>query len=140
VIVVDASVWVSRLVPQDVYHVSSRRWLEQYLAGGGRLIEPILLLAEVAGAVARRTGQADLAHQAVRNLIRLRALRIVPIDHRLGRLAAELAADLSLRGADATYVAISQYLNTPLVTWNGDQQAKADKAIKIYTPDTLGLN
>jgi predicted nucleic acid-binding protein len=140
VIVVDASVWVSRLVPQDVYHVSSRRWLEQYTAGGGRSVAPVLLLAEVAGAIARRTGQTDLAHQAVNDLFRLRALRIVPIDRRLGRLAAQLAADLSLRGADATYVAIAQYLNIPLITWDGDQQAKAGKTIKVYTPDTLSLS
>ncbi len=30
-IVVDASVWVSRLVPQDVHHELTRQWLERYI-------------------------------------------------------------------------------------------------------------
>lgn len=138
-IVVDASVWVSRLVPQDVHHVSSRQWFEQYTAGGDRLVVPILLLAEVAGAIARRTGQPDLAHRAVNHLLRLRALRIVPVDRRLGRDAAQLAADLKLRGADATYVAIARRLNIPLITWDEDQQARAEQTITVYTPDTYSV-
>jgi predicted nucleic acid-binding protein len=28
-VVVDASVWVSRLVPQDAHHEASKRWLEE---------------------------------------------------------------------------------------------------------------
>ena len=35
--VVDASVWVSRLVPQDVHHEASRGWLAHHLARGGDL-------------------------------------------------------------------------------------------------------
>ena len=51
--VVDASVWVGRLVPQDAHFEASRRWLEAVVARGGRLISPILLLSEVSGAIAR---------------------------------------------------------------------------------------
>ena len=75
VTVVDASVWVSRLVPQDVHHAASRRWLEEQAAGGDLLISPTLLLAEVAGALSRRMGQSELAHQAVQMLLRLTELR-----------------------------------------------------------------
>lgn len=47
--VVDASVWMSRLVPQDVYHGVSCRWLEVQAAAGDRLVAPVLLLTEVVG-------------------------------------------------------------------------------------------
>ena len=59
--VVDASVWVSRLVPQDIHHAASQRWLEEQAAGGDL----------VAGAISRRTGRGELAHQAVQVLLRL---------------------------------------------------------------------
>ena len=49
--VVDASVWVSRLVPQDAHHATSRQWLERQLMEGALLIAPVLVLAEVAGAL-----------------------------------------------------------------------------------------
>ena len=91
--VVDASVWVSRLIPQDRHHPASRRWFEEQAAGGDLVISPTLLLAEVTGAVARRTGHSELALQAVRTLLRLTELRLVPLDSRLGHLAAQLAAE-----------------------------------------------
>jgi len=69
--VVDASVWVSRLVSLDIHHTLSRQWLEEQIAGGGQLVSPVLLLSEVAGAISRRTGEPVLAWQAVESLLRL---------------------------------------------------------------------
>lgn len=46
--VVDASVVVSRLVPHDVHHEASRRWLARHVAGGGLVIAPALLNDESA--------------------------------------------------------------------------------------------
>lgn len=130
--VVDASVWVSRLVPQDVHHPASRRWLE---AHADPLIAPILLLAEVAGAIARRTGAPELGRQAVETLTQLPNLRLVPLDPRLGLETARLAADLQLRGADAAYVAVAYHLHLPLVTWDREQADRAGPLIAVYTPD-----
>jgi len=138
VTVVDASVWVSRLVPQDVHHAASRRWLEEQAAGGDLVISPTLLLAEVAGAVSRRTGHAQLAHQAVQMLLRLTELRLVPLDGRLGRSAAQLAAEIGLRGADAVYLATAHHLNVPLVTWDREQQARADRLVAVQAPGRRG--
>ena len=134
--VVDASVWVSRLVPPDVHHAASRRWMARHTADGGVLVAPVLLLPETAGAISRRTGTPELAHRAVNRLLRLRSLRLVPVDGRLAEAAARLAADLGLRGADAVYVATAQLLNIPLVTWDSDQQARAARVIAAHTPAT----
>jgi len=38
--VVDASVVVSRLVPHDVHHEASRRWLTRHVTEGGLVIAP----------------------------------------------------------------------------------------------------
>lgn len=134
--VIDASVWVSRLVPQDRFHATSRRWLAAHAAAGGLLVSPILLPAEATGAVSRRTGDPRLAHRVLETLMRVPALRIIPIDARLGRAAAELAADLGLRGADAFYVAATRALGLPLITWDEDQRQRAERVIAAFTPDT----
>jgi predicted nucleic acid-binding protein len=132
---VDASVWVARLVPRDVHHDASRLWLEAYVARGGSLISPILLLAEVAGAIARRTGDADLGTRAVEQILRVPKIGLVPTDPRLGKLAAQLAADLGLRGADAAYVGLAYHLSVPLVTWDPQQQERASLLVVVHTPD-----
>jgi predicted nucleic acid-binding protein len=102
--IVDASVWVSRLVSLDVHQALSRQWLEQQMAEAAHLVSPVLLLSEVAGAISRRTGDPALARQAINNLLRLPALRIVPIDHHLGSDSAYLAADLGLRKNSSLYL------------------------------------
>lgn len=135
-VVVDASVWVSRLVPQDIHHTASRRWLTAFMERGGSIIAPILLLPEIAGAISRRTGAPNLARQAVEDLQRLPALRLVAVDQRLGQAASRLAADHGLRGADATYAATAEQLNVPLVTWDNEHVQKVGKHIQVRTPDT----
>jgi predicted nucleic acid-binding protein len=134
--VVDASVWVSRLVPQDKHHAASRLWLETFLAQEGRVAAPALLLPEIAGAISRRTGKPKLAHVAVGQLQRLTALRLVRLDRRLAESAARLAGDLSLRGADAVYVAIAHQLKIPLLTWDEEQHTRASPLIVVATPET----
>lgn len=132
--VVDASVWVSRLVPHDVHHVTSRAWLETHVTGGGLIVGPTLLLTEVAGAISRRTGMPRLAKRAIETLLRLDSLRLVPVDGELALAAARMAGDLSLRGADAVYVATAHHVNMPLVTWDVDQRERAARIITVLTP------
>jgi len=132
--VVDASVWVSRLVPQDIHYAVSRRWLAEQLANGELIIAPMILLAEIAAAVSRRTGDSDLAWRVILTLHQLPALRLVPIDVRLGQEAARLAAELRLRGADALYVAVAHALQLPLVTWDREQRERAAQLISVMEP------
>ena len=136
-VVVDASVWVSRLVPDDVNHIVSKQWLEQYSVGDGRLLAPGLLLVEVAAAVSRRTGKINLARAAARRIQRLPELKLVAMDNHLISQATEIAADFGLRGADAIYVAVARHLKVPLVTWDRDQKDRSEKVIAVYTPDSL---
>jgi predicted nucleic acid-binding protein len=86
--VVDASVWVSVFVPQDVNHRASRRWLERYVDGGGIVVEPALLLAEVTGAIARRTDRPALAQRTLLRIMAFPTLRLLSVDRQLGQAAA----------------------------------------------------
>jgi len=138
-VVVDASVWVSRFISGDVNHGASRHWLDRYVAGGGQLAAPVLLLLEVAGAIARRTGHAALAHQAVLYLETFAPLRIIGLNAHLGTRAARLAADLRLRGADAAYVALAAQLGIPLVTWDAEQQTRSSPTVMTRTPASASV-
>ena len=133
-IVVDASVWVSSLIAQDVNHHLSRAWLDQYTLSGGFVAAPLLLLAEVAGAVSRRLGSPQHGEQAADRLRRTSGLRLVSGDLAFGQMAARLAARLRIRGADATYVAVAYVLNVPLVTWDRDQHQRAASVVSVQTP------
>jgi len=130
-VVVDASVWVSRLVPIDVFHKASVAWFENQRSLGITFLSPSLLLVETAGAISRRTGNARLSHIALERLQKLPALRLINMDYTLIHSAAELAAELKLRGADAIYVAVAARLECPLATLDIEQRTKASKIISV---------
>ena len=135
-VVVDASVWVSRLVTDDVFHTASRTWLIHHAQDGGRWVAPALMPAEVVGAISRRTGKPELANRALKHLLLpgLRGLRLVALDRRLGKAAAQLAASAGLRGADAVYAALAQHLSIPLVTWDEETGQRAGALLTVMQP------
>jgi predicted nucleic acid-binding protein len=130
-VVIDASIWVSRLVPQDEHHVRCQKWLTAQRAAGVTLVSPSLLLPEVAGAISRRTGDPKLAERAVQNLQALPGLRFVEMNQTVIQISAQLAATYGLRGADSIYAAVARHLNIPLATLDADQRSKAAKAVQI---------
>ncbi len=135
-VVVDASVFVSRLLLEDTHHDATRTWFDRCTEDGALFVVPALLPAEVAGAIARRTHDGPRARQATERVLQLPTLRLVTLDRRMGERAARLAADLGLRGADATYVAVAQHLALPLVTWDRDQRDRSGGVISAVAPST----
>ncbi len=132
--VVDASVWVSSLTPGEVHHSASQQWFAAYLAASGRVVAPTLLLVEVAGAIGRQSGDRILGQQALNLVLRLPVLHLVTLHRQLGISAAQLAADLHLCGADAVSVAVGEYLDVPLITWDREQLTRAAGRIAVRTP------
>jgi len=131
-IVVDASVWVSRLVPKDVFHQIVKAWMEKQRSEGVIFLSPALLLPEVAEAISRYTGEKRLARNSIDSLMRLPGLRLVEMDQSMVQEAARLAADLGVRGADSFYVAVAARLNLPLATLDEDQKTRAGSLINIH--------
>jgi len=128
--VLDASVWVARLVSQDAFHQAAKAWMAGQRKEGGQFVSPSLLLAEVAGAISRRTDPA-FGRRALGQLNQLPGLRIVEMNHELLQAAAELAADLGLRGADSVYAAVAKRLELPLLTFDLEQKERAASAVRI---------
>jgi predicted nucleic acid-binding protein len=135
-VVVDASVWVSRLIPSDVNYDASYLWMEQYKITKKLIVSPAILLIEVAAAISRQTGNSNLAKEAVAKLSDLSMIRIIPLDNTLIHLSVDIAAKLQLRAADAIYVAVAKQLSVPLVSWDKEQLRKASSLLTTYTPET----
>lgn len=135
--VVDASVWVSRFLPADVLHDPSYRWLGEQVAQGEPVAAPLLVLAEVAGAVARRAGLSELGVHAASLMQHLPNARLVAVDTELAQLGAQLAAELRLRGADALYVALARRLSIPLVTWDQEQRERGRPLVAVLNPQDI---
>jgi predicted nucleic acid-binding protein len=133
-VVADASVWISYFHAPDALHAPTRAWFGAWLVQRNRVIAPALLLPEVGGGIARRSGQAVLGHRAV-TMLRTRArIDIVDLDRALAEDAARLAVALGIRGADAVYVALAQRLSLPLVTWDQEQLTRGAAVVQTRTP------
>lgn len=134
-IVTDASVWVSRFLPEDSFHQASRAWLIETATAGVALVAPTIVLAEVSGSIARRTGNEQLGYQIVQQIRQLPTLQLITVDDTLGQLAAQVASSYRLRGADAVYLAVAQRLQIPLVSWDREQLDRAAALVTTYQPD-----
>ncbi len=135
--VTDASVWVGYFLPHDKHHAATVAWMEAVTEAGEALAVPTLLLPELAGAIARRSGSAELGTEAARQVLGWPLLEVVPQDDALIALATELAAGLPLRGADSIYVAAARLLDRPLITWDEEQLSRGGRIITAYPPDRL---
>lgn len=133
--VIDASVWVSRFLSEDKFHEASRLWLEKTAGAGLLLIAPTSMLAEVAGAIARRTGSSQLGYQIAQHIRQVPSLTLVTISAELGEFAAEVASTYRLRGGDALYVAVASQLQVPLVSWDQEQIARVAGFISVSSPE-----
>ena len=137
IVVVDASVWVSAILIADAFYTESSRWFWAFHEHGGRVAAPITLVAEVAGAIARRSGRSDIAYEYALDIQTDPRVRLYSVDAALGDAAAQLAAHLPLKMADAVYVALAQGLGTPLVTRDREQLARGSTVIQTMTPEEM---
>ena len=135
--VVDASPWVGRFVSTDKIHRQSYDWLLDRLNNLDVLVMPILALAEIGGAVARRNRSEVNGIDAVEMVRILPNVELVDLDPQLGLASAAVAARLGLKGADAVYVAVASQYGLPLVTWDDEQLRRGANVVRTATPAEL---
>lgn len=130
-IVLDASVWVSRLVESDEFHVPVKNWMNSQREQDAMFVSPSLLLAEVGGVISRVTGKPELGLSAIERIENLPDVRIVEMDKALMDNASRIAAKFGLRGADSVYVAVASTLKIPLFTFDVDQRERGSKLVEL---------
>lgn len=133
-VVVDASVWVSRLVAQDSNHMAAVGWVNRHIRAGGTFVSPVLLAIKVAGAVRRRTGSSADFSSAVDALYTFGAMSLVSMDQALIAEATQLSSQPGLRGPDAVYVAVAKQLALPIVSFDTEQLTLPAHLIQTIRP------
>ena len=128
----DASIWVARFWADDPRHNDALVWITNVILGEAQIFAPMILLAEVAGSVARRAGddyEGQMAMKALEDLSDRGALCIRDVDWELGAASADIAARIRLRGMDAIYAATAVATNSTLVTLDNEQRERASQII-----------
>jgi predicted nucleic acid-binding protein len=134
VYVIDASVHVADARPQEPHHAEARALLARVAAQNLPVLLPEIVLAEIAAAVSRGTDQIALAQRLVATLRRVPQFEFVPIEHTLGDLAAEIAAQYQIRGCDAVYVALAEQRNVTLISLDHRQLERVPAHIVAQSP------
>ncbi len=85
---VDASVFLNAFIPYEEGHDDCQRLLSSMQDAAAPIVVPTVLLPEVAAAIARGRGDADLALRFSKALSRLPHLVLVALDQTLAQQAA----------------------------------------------------
>ena len=132
--VIDASFWVAIFVEDDAHYTEASDFLELALELKEAFHVPALALAEVGGAIARKTGDREAAEIAVQYLVSQPWIAIHHGSEPLSRGAARVAVECMLRGADATYVALAGHVGVPLITLDKELYQRAPPVARVLTP------
>ncbi len=132
--VLDASVWVAALIKKEQHHAESALFLSRLVRDRRAASAPVLVLAEVAGAIARQSRDSARAETGIRFMLAQDWLSIHSVSESQGEAAAAIAARQFLRGADAVYAALARRLGTPLVTWDKELLERAAAVVPTLTP------
>lgn len=133
-LVVDSSVAIKWLKPQDEMHVNeARALLEEHKDGRALLVAPSLLLLEVMNALRSHQATAEQMNRAVDLLLGLH-IELVEPDAELLKTATGIAVGHSLTVYDALFAALAASRGCELVT--ADKKLIASGACRVSRLDT----
>ena len=130
----DANIFVRDADPRDPDHRTCRELLERLAITSTPLAMPLLVLAEVAGALSREFRDPLRARIFIDLLTLLPNVTFVVLDAGLAQEAAYLAADRAIRGADAVYVAVARRYDCALISLDREQRERAALIVRTLTP------
>jgi predicted nucleic acid-binding protein len=113
-VVLDASVFVSAISPQERHHAEARAMFDS-IPDDTPFLVPSVFRLEVVAALARR-GEAAPLLDSVDALVRGPRFHSFPIDSNLLNLAVQMGRHARLRAYDAVYCALAVLQSAPLFT------------------------
>ncbi len=133
-IVLDASVAVAAVRPNEPDHPAARVRVDSILTGQDTLVVPALFPIEVTAALARRAGwpYAKIAAYVARLLAP--PCRVVTIGTRRAHAASQLAATTRLRAADAVYVWVASHEGLLLVSSDDEILQRGAAVCQVQRP------
>ena len=133
-IVIDASVWLSAILPADVHYQYTVPWKHRVEVSGEPIAVPAHFPAEVAGVLSRTGSDHSFIADTLDQIGSERLFTIYPISAAFGRLCAEMASLAAVRGSDAIYLALAQFLDVPMLTWDKQQRERGAMFCRTMTP------
>lgn len=132
--IVDASVVVAYLNPNDVHHGRAWAWFRGLVIDEHSLTAPMILLPEVASGLQRASIDRESIFEGMQLLVGERKVDLVAVTRTVAHRAAELVAELDLRGCDAVYVALAELRGEPLISLDRRQVKQARAVIEAREP------
>ncbi len=130
--VLDASVAVASLRPNEPLHAASVAYLSPLLKGIDSIVVPVIFRIEVASALARAGFTPAQVDRFVSGL--LAHATLVTIGPKRARRIQALSVATRLRAADAIYVWLAETENLPLVTADHEVHQRAAARCRVVGP------
>jgi len=131
---VDTSVWVNSFDQRELGYATSRQVLQQLALQRLPIFVPHLLLVEVAGAISRTRHDVSQAQAFAIALRQLPNVTFMALDESLAIQALTLAAQHSLRGADAVYAAVALQASCTLISLDNEHLTRLKNVLTVQTP------
>lgn len=132
---IDASVFVNAFNPHESGHAASLQLLTAIQERGDPVMVPVLVIPEIAAAVARASDDSVGALEYADTTAALPHVTLVTLTPAAARQAAELAATYRLRAADAIYLAVAHRYGTTLVSRDREQRTRGSAVVTCRTPE-----
>lgn len=132
---IDASVFLNGSDARESGSAVSFEFLRRAGILRAAIIEPTLVLPEVAASAARSRGDVRQAIELVDAIRRSVNIRFIPLDNMLADFAVSVATRSRLRGSDAVYGAVAQRYSAMLVTLDREQRQRLDGFVVVHTPE-----
>lgn len=133
-IVIDASVWLSVVIPTDIHFAEATEWATWFESGSTRIAVPAHFVAEVAGVLSRTGINRQFVDETIDDIVSSERFILHDITVSLGLVAADVAKTGRVRGSDAVYLALAQSLGSPLLTWDRQQRERGALFCQTLTP------
>ena len=130
-LILDSSVFVAALRKDEKSYPEALRLFQQIKDGKHIAIEPYSVLVEVVAAIRRRTNSNLLANRVKNDFLNIGSLVFVDIDSTIAENAADLAADIGVRGMDAIVIQVAREYNAPMVSMDMEMVEKAKQVVEI---------
>ena len=124
-VVIDASVWVSRFKENDAFHEQAQHIIRTLVSNQEKNSLPAIVFMEVTGAIKRASKDNDFARGAILFMKEMGPEIFVNFSE-LEPIATEIAINHNIRGADAYYLAVAKMTKSNLYTFDKQQKESFD--------------
>ena len=131
---IDASTIVTLFNARDTNHANCLAWFREAIGDGEPLRAPVTVLAEVAAAISRGTGDRQLARDVATQIRHSALFEFLPVALPLAERAVAIAADHDIAAGSALCLAVADTLGDRLITFDAELLQKGPSIVETLRP------